>query len=330
MRIDRLSEEQLCRTFCEAFSDYLVDASYMTEERIRARALKNNVDFDLSVGAFEGDSMVGFTLIGIDEWKGELAAFDAATGIVPGARGQGLVRRMFEYAAPALRTRGVGLFLLEVLKNNDRAIRAYTKAGFEIMREFACFELELAGVAHPELTGACPVGGHGESLLFEKIDKGTVATFSAYVDWQPSWENSFNAIRRIPGDLLMLGAFMRGECVGTVVYSPLFNWIMTLVVKPRFRRRGVGSGLVRCLAASLSAATGDVSPVHGTKAAAPRVAAQQATSARTAISRTVSFPDGVPKVRMLNVLASDSGMLAFLSDLGFKRWVDQYEMALRM
>jgi ribosomal protein S18 acetylase RimI-like enzyme len=124
------------------------------------------------------------------------------------------------------------------------------------------------------------------------IDRNLVATFGDHVDWQPSWENTFHAIDRIPDELLMFGAFTGGECVGIIVYTPQFNWIMTLAVKRPHRRRGVGSALVRHLAAH------------------PAI--------------------GVPKVRMINVQASDSGMLAFLVGLGFTRWVDQYEMACRL
>lgn len=40
--------------------------------------------------------MVGFTLIGINEWQGGLGAFDAATSIADGYRGQGLARAMFD------------------------------------------------------------------------------------------------------------------------------------------------------------------------------------------------------------------------------------------
>ncbi len=102
MKLDRVSRQQIHRTFQEAFSDYAVDMSSLTEERLRVRCVKNGVDWDASVGAFDGDRMVGFTLIGIDDWQGSLGAFDAATGIVPDYRGQRLAAAMFEHALPGL------------------------------------------------------------------------------------------------------------------------------------------------------------------------------------------------------------------------------------
>ncbi|MCP4660969.1 MAG: GNAT family N-acetyltransferase, partial [bacterium] len=271
MRIDRVSREQLFQAHCEAFSDYAVDMSYMTEERIAMRAVKNNVDFDVSVGVFDGERMVGFTLIAVDRWQGELAAFDAGTGIVPGFRGQGLAQKMFDHAIPKLVERGVTRFLLEVLVPNEAAIRAYRKVGFEITRQVGCFVLE---------PGWVPAAAKlDDSLPIRPVDRDTIAPFRDHVDWQPSWENGFPAIRRIPDELVMFGAFAGITCVGVIVYSPQFNWIMSLVVERPYRRRGIASALVRQLVEHL--------------------------------------PDGVSKVKMINVDRSDEGMLRLLDRLGF-------------
>lgn len=284
MRIDRVSRAQLFQAHCEAFSDYAVDMSYMTEERIGIRAVKNNVDFDLSVGVFDGERMVGFTLIGVDRWQGALAAFDAGTGIVPGFRGQGLAKKMFDHAIPQLVERGVTRFLLEVLEPNEAAIRAYRKVGFEITRRLGCFLLGAESV---------PPAAQGDNAFpIRPVDRDTIAPFREHVDWQPSWENGFPAIRRIPDELLMFGAFAGTACVGVIVYSPQFNWIMSLVVQRPYRRRGIASALVRRLVAHL--------------------------------------PDGVSKVKMINVDRSDEGMLRLLDRLGFQHEIDQYEMSCRI
>lgn len=281
MRFDRISQSQLLRTWLEAFSDYAVDMSGVTEKLIECRCIKNNVDFDISVGAFDDERMVGFTLIGVDRFQDELAAFDAGTGIVPEFRGQGLARKMFDHATPQLESQGVTRFLLEVLQVNEPAIRAYTKAGFEVTRELACFKLKLD---EPIFSSEPPT-----AIEVKEVDRASVAGFSTEVDWQPSWENGFPAIEKTPDQLLILGAFERDRCVGVIVYTPLLNWIMTLVVSRTHRRRGVGSALVQGLVERL--------------------------------------PGGLTEVKLLNVDRSDEGMLTFLERLGFDHWIDQYEMA---
>lgn len=281
MKLDRISQSQLLETWLEAFADYAVDMSGVTEKLIDCRCIKNNVDFDVSVGAFDDQRMVGFTLIGVDRWQGELAAFDAGTGIVPDFRGRGLAKGMFDYSLPLLESRGVSRFLLEVLQVNKPAIRAYTKAGFEVTRELACFKRDLG----ERITAAEQPAG----IEVRESDRRQVAELSAEADWQPSWENSFAAVERSPDRLLVLGAFDGDRCVGAIVYSPLLNWVMTLLVRRTHRRRGVGTALVRRLVENL--------------------------------------PEGLSEVKLLNVDRSDEGMPIFLERVGFEHWIDQFEMA---
>jgi ribosomal protein S18 acetylase RimI-like enzyme len=254
----------------------------MTEERLWKRCAKNAVDFERSVGAFDGERMIGFTLIGIDGWQGAPAAFDAATGIVPEYRGQGLARAMFDYALPGLRNLGVRRFLLEVLQPNRAAIRAYEKAGFSVTREFACFDITLDQL-DPNLGSHCDLG-----VLPVAADK--VMQFRSQVAWVPSWENGFSAMSRVQDDLICLGAFEGQKCVGVVAYYTVLNWIMTVIVSPGYRRRGVASKLLGSLLANLV--------------------------------------DQQTVVKINNVDASDVHMIAALEKAGFRRVVDQYEMEL--
>ena len=232
-------------TMVEAFADYQVDMSYMTAERSWLRNLKSGVHYDCSVGAFEGEKLVGLTFVGLDDWQGEKAAFDAGTGIIPAFRGQGIAKAMFEFILPRLRERGVSKFLLEVLQPNQAAIRAYTKTGFKITREFACYDLFPDSFVVENLAS--------KTFDVRIIDKEKVQEFKSLVDWQPSWENSFSGMDRIEDELIRLGAFCGDQCVGVLVFYPLLGWIMSLVVRKDFRRQGVASSLVKALMADLPA-----------------------------------------------------------------------------
>jgi len=226
-------------TMVEAFADYQVDMSYMTSERSWLRNRKSGVHYDCSVGAFNGEKLVGVTFVGLDDWQGDKAAFDAGTGIVPGYRGQGIAKAMFEFILPELRDRGVSKFLLEVLQPNKAAIKAYTKTGFKISREFACYDLQPGSFAAEKL--ACG------DFDVRRIDRARVQAFKNQVDWQPSWENSFSGMDRIEDGLVRLGAFRGNQCVGILVFYPLLRWIMSLVVVRDFRRQAVASTLMRAL-----------------------------------------------------------------------------------
>jgi ribosomal protein S18 acetylase RimI-like enzyme len=226
-------------TFVEAFADYALDMSYMSEGSFLNRAIKNGLDLDSSVGAFDGGRMVGFTLVGVDDWKEGRSAFDIATGILPAYRGKAIAGSMFDAVLPRLREKRVGRFVLEVLQENELAIRSYRKAGFAIEREFDCYQ------ASPQ------------SVLLEKsldlpvellaLDRERLNELASFLDWQPSWENSLTSLKRIPDHLLLLAARHNGELIGALGYYPALAWVTTLAVDRRFRRHGVATELMRLL-----------------------------------------------------------------------------------
>jgi ribosomal protein S18 acetylase RimI-like enzyme len=271
---------QVYQTFREAFADYQVDSSYVTERVLLNRAIKNGVDFDLSIGTFDDRRMVGFTIVGIDDWDNMRSAFDIVTGIIPACRGKGIATRMFDFAIPKLRARGVRRFLLEVLQTNEPAVKAYRRAGFSIRREFDCFELRLDNA---NLTGDLKVPLH-----IQAVGKEELGDFEEHLDWQPSWENSLASINRIPDEIVMYGGFLDDRCVGLIVYYPLLNWIMNLVVKIDYRRRGIATRLLAHLLDHLGA---DISVV-----------------------------------KLINVDHSDRAMLRLLGKAGFELLVRQFEM----
>jgi len=200
-------------TFTEAFADYAMTSAGLTEERLLLRMEKNAIAYDVSVGAYDDGRMVGFTLIGVDSWGGAVTAYDAGTGIVPAFRGQGLARRMFDRALPALRDRGVERFSLEVLQQNQPAIRAYKKSGFEITRELRSYVADAA-ILSPSATSAA------STWDVRPIDARTFAPVAQDADWLPSFENRFSAVKRIPNDVILTGVFDGGRCVGVAAYSP--------------------------------------------------------------------------------------------------------------
>ncbi len=227
-------------TFVEAFSDYAMDMRYMTEEIVFNRAEKNGVDFDLSVGAFDGERLVGYTLVGVDKWKGSTAVFDITTGIIKPYRGKGIARAMFDRALPGIKKRGAEIFVLEVLRENAPAVKAYTKTGFHVTREFDCYHADVG-----ELSDAC---GSNDEIEVAPAGKDLLARFEEALDRRPSWENSFPSIRRIPDDVLILAADAGKGPAGLLVYYPAINWVMTIAVMKEYRRAGVGTALLAHLA----------------------------------------------------------------------------------
>lgn len=242
IRLASADKSQIYRTFMEAFADYAMDASGTKEDTMLLRMAKNSVDFDASPGAYDGEHLVGFTLIGIDEVEGDLTAYDAGTGIVPDFRGQGLAKKMFDHALPELEKRGVKRFLLEVLQKNESAIKAYQKSGFGIDRELKCFVAETTLLR--ELTNS-------PGIVVRPIDAATFEELVPEADWTPSFENRFTAHLAIPDQVAFLGAYEGDSCVGAISYCAALNWLLSLLVRRTHRHRGVGRSLLQYLASTL-------------------------------------------------------------------------------
>ncbi len=231
-----ISFETIYQTFLEAFRDYGVNVNYMDAKKLENRAIKNGYDPEFSAGIFDDDRLVGFTLVGIDLHFIRPSAFDIMTGIIKEYRGQGLAGKMFEEIRTKLIEAGIERFYLEVLKNNEAAIKAYRKTGFSIERELNCYSLQV---------------DHFNSFIklqipinFNQVDRSSITDFETFADWLPSWENSFTAMQRIPDELVVISATYSIKKVGLIVYYPALKWIMNLLVDPVYRNMGVGSSLI--------------------------------------------------------------------------------------
>jgi ribosomal protein S18 acetylase RimI-like enzyme len=256
--------------------------SYMSEESFYNRCIKNGIDFKHCVGAFDGERMIGFTLVGLDQWSGLSAAFDIATGITKPYRGKAIAGEMLEMAIGRLRESGCKRFVLEVLQDNEAAIRSYRKVGFEIIRDLDCYELVLNRATFDKQL-LLPVYVH-------PIDRAQLSQMEAFLEWQPSWENSFSSLRRIPDRVLTYGASYQGELIGALAYYPALRWVMTFVVDAQYRRQGVATRLLESLVETIQADT--------------------------------------PAVKIVNVQGDDEATAALLTRVGLEVYVRQYEMAL--
>ncbi len=223
--------------FDEAFADYALKGK-SARLWLRDRSAKNGVDLAASAAAWDGDRMVGFTLVGLDEEGDVSSAYDSGTGIVPSHRGRGLAGRIFDFLLPELTCRGVKRFLLEVLQENEPAVAAYRKAGFETAREFDCFALKEGDFSRVKALGEINVLPMNREQAIEMHRKSA---------WPPSWENSASSIARIPGELVVLGAQLNGELAGELIYHPESQWLHSLFVDPEHRRRGLASALLEAL-----------------------------------------------------------------------------------
>ena len=230
-----LSIETLYGAFSDAFRDYEITLSQAELQKMMHR---RGFDAALSFGAFDGDRLVSFTFNGIGLFNGVKTAYDTGTGTLAEYRGQGLAAQVFTESIPYLVSAGVEQYLLEVLQHNASAVSVYTKQGFAVSREFNYFvqsvpEIKLNEKVLPEC------------YSIREVSLSEIGMPNHCWDFSPSWQNSFESINRKPSDFMVIGVFKGNALVGYGIIEPSSGDITQIGVDKLYRRRGVGSAILR-------------------------------------------------------------------------------------
>lgn len=246
---------QIYAAFIAAFSDYSVKMQ-PSQEQLSEMLTRRGARYDLSVGAFVDERMVGFNLNGFDLWNSRLTVYDTGTGVIPEYRGQNIASRLFEFSLPKLKSESAQQYLLEVIDTNIPAIKVYKNAGFREARKLECFTLSNDAANSPveESTGIeLKIESHPD---WER--------FQSFWDWQPSWQNSINSIERSLDTKVLVCVFSGGDCVGYGIVYPSNGDIPQLAIHKEYRRRGIGARLLQHLAMQInSGQTGRMINIDG-------------------------------------------------------------------
>ena len=229
-----LSFDALFIAFAEAFGTYEIQINRAELEVMLSR---RGFDQKLSFGAFDGDKLVSFTFNGIGQYNGIPTAYDTGTGTLPGYQGKGLASAVFNYSIPFLKQVGVEQYLLEVLQHNEKAVSVYRKQGFQVSREFSYFVSPQQDVK--TFSGEIP-----EKYYLKPVTLDLHAEMQAMWDFMPSWQNSFDSVRRRIDDFIINGIFSGEKLVAYCIFEPNSGDITQLAVSPKHRNKNLASALL--------------------------------------------------------------------------------------
>lgn len=232
--LDESYFEILLSKFSEAFSDYAVPFE-LDLRKFRNHINLNAIDLDRSVGCFDGEELIGFSLNGFGRWKGKETVYDAGTGVVPAHRRRGASAAMFNFMVPIFKDAGAEQYLLEVITDNTPAVNLYKKLGFTIERELMFMEAPATLDEHTQ---------PNEDIEIKPMTAAEIVPLSVLWHADPSWQNSNEAIARVEDLKTIHGAFLEGQCAGYIVHSKGLGRIAQFVVDTRFRDKGIGSRLL--------------------------------------------------------------------------------------
>ncbi|WP_029904988.1 GNAT family N-acetyltransferase [Prevotella sp. 10(H)] len=231
--LSNISFDTIFEGFSMAFAEYEMQRD---KAQLQTMLKRRGFNPDLSFAAFHGEKIVAFTLNGTGNYNGISTAYDTGTGTLKEYREQGLATRIFEYSIPYLREAGLKQYLLEVLQHNTKAVSVYRNLGFEITREFY-----YSSQNNEEINNG---KDFDPSYTVNPINIEMLKSFTAFWDFVPSWQNSFDSIQRTADDFIFLGVIIDDRIAGYCAFEPVSGDITQIAVDKKYRRKGVASLLL--------------------------------------------------------------------------------------
>ncbi len=226
---------QMYRTFIDAFSSYSVKME-LSKDAFRERMEnKVRIDYSSSVGAFDGEKLIGFIFHNISTYEGHKTAYNGGTGVLRHYWGQGIVSRMYHFLFPLLKKKEVARCLLEVITSNEKALKAYKKLDFEPTKHFKCFKL----------SGQFPFRKPPEGLLIKTSHPKNLSHLACLGETTPALIDSHDHLTRNLINETCLEAFMNDTLVGYIIFQHKSGRISQLAVEAAYRRKGIGLSLIR-------------------------------------------------------------------------------------
>jgi ribosomal protein S18 acetylase RimI-like enzyme len=204
--------------FAQGFSDYVIRMQPSRDD-LREMLTRRGYVPELSVGAFDGEQLVGFTFNAVDGDR----AYNSGTAVIPTHRRRGIARQLmiasFELLAP--RT-----YILEVLQANTAAVALYESLGFTRTRPLQIWSFtaqtptRITELANPDLD-----------------------LIRSWCDVAPSWQNDVPSIRRTRDPYVVLGT-----PEAAAILFPHTGDLPLLAIAPAARLQGLGRLLLNAAA----------------------------------------------------------------------------------
>lgn len=217
----------LYETFKSAFSDSVVKLQ-PTEAEFEHRIFnKLHVDGDISAGMFDGDSMVGFIMHASNIYQGIPTAYNGGTGVLPGFRNQRVAEQLYAYLIPKIQVKFLARILLEVVENNENAIKLYEKIGFTFKRRFLCYK-QLNPI------------NHASEL---EVVEGTISDVDFnFMDFDSSFLDSEEHLNLGREKVLLVRK--NDLVIGYLIFQPHLGRISQMAISRLYRQEGAGLALI--------------------------------------------------------------------------------------
>ena len=209
LKLQRLSECSLqiaVQTWNHGFQDYFVPVRLSTAAFVD-RLSGEKLSPDYSIVALSKNEGAGLLLNGIEEIAGCKTAWNGGTAVLPAWRSQGVGRKLLLEALQIYEEEGVRRATLEVIQDNERAVKLYQTVGYERQAELICWERKTAWQG-----GETPDVPQGIKLRRgSPRDLAILAWYDEDLPWQSHWSHIKDGESWLAEE--------DGQIVGYVVYG---------------------------------------------------------------------------------------------------------------
>ena len=112
--------------------------------------------------------------------------------------------------------------------------------GFEISREFGYY------IQRTEEIEFCSHDINND-FKFREIDLEQINKMSSFWDFNPSWQNDFEAISRKADDFRIIGTFDNKRLIAYCTFEPKSGDISQIAVDRNYRRKGIATELLKSI-----------------------------------------------------------------------------------
>ncbi|EPY2281118.1 GNAT family N-acetyltransferase [Clostridium sporogenes] len=229
--LNKTSIETLHKAFLDAFSDYQIEVD-LSIERLKQMLQRRGYVPEISIGAFKNDLLVGFILNGLRSWNGKTTVYDIGTGVIIDYRRQGITSSMLLNVKEILKQKQVEQYLLEVIQSNTSAFQFYKKEGFQVKRNFPCFELDKKRYVPLKKYKV----EHTNRMAWEQLTE--------FWDFEPSWQNSMDSINAVSEEFLYSIVHFDNTIVGYGIINKKTGDIPQIAVNKHYRGKGIGRSII--------------------------------------------------------------------------------------
>ena len=161
---------ELAALFTSGYERYFMPVA-VDEDAFSFMAGTWDYDLNASLVAVDGEDDVGLCMLGVRGNSGWIGG----VGVVAGRRGEGIGEQLMRAIEDRARSRGVERLWLEVLVQNEPAIRLYEKLGYQVVRKLEVWSLDDLALQEHEVASAPVADVVGRSPLRQPWQRADAA-----------------------------------------------------------------------------------------------------------------------------------------------------------